>query len=188
MKFQDWLNLWWDPEVDVDSKDVNNFRKRNYLHYRDETISCRVLEKEKKDAVSNCGKVSPQLANFVRLMLQDDENVVELYRSEFRVMFDEDYDRMVGMEAHLDKKEREKLTPHQSFLVSQLIRYMDRKEIRDSLPEVVSTKINGYEKEIFILRCAKCFSAPAVTLRVGVRLLGVHKFSSQERIELMDLL
>lgn len=174
----------------VDEIDVANFRKRNYMHFRDETLSAKVRKEEKQKALDQNGSLSEPLRYFVReLLSSDNEYTIKLMMDEFEVMHREDFLTLadivkgqVGVNENITEETLSTMPKQDSFLLSQAIKWLDRREVRQflGLEAVVSTKLTGYEKEIFVLKCYANYTQPGIIIRVGVRLLG-QGFSFQER-------
>ena len=188
------MKLWkWIFQEELNGKeityiDIANFRRRNYVHFRDEVASCKVRLEEKQQAQSKQVTLSRPLANYVRGLLLEEHQIITWFSDEYSQMYQEDYTHLVGLK---DQETLEALPPKKSFLLSQIVLYMTRQEVIEKLDlhEVVSTKLRGYEKELFWFRCLGNYIQPVVVLRVGVRLLGKDiKIPSMEPIELYDLI
>lgn len=188
-ELREWILELEDAGEEVSYIDIANFKKRNYAHFRMETLSCKVREEEKYEANYRHFNLSKPLADYIRGWLLYDETIKKLCREEFPRMNEEDYSMLTG----LSKEILDKLPPRKQFLYSQMVHYMDRSEVKTALAltKVVSTRLRGYEKEIFWLRCLAVGILPVVVLRLGVRVLGKYyqnPFPSQEEIPLHDLI
>jgi len=191
MKLRDWLGkmeMELRPGDELTFVDITNFKRRNYLHFRDEAASCRVRPKEKQNALKQQKTLSKPLRHYIRGLLNEDSQVIGLFVAEYPQMIREDYLFLIGIK---DQETLEALPPQHSFHLSQIVHYMSRAEVirRLGLSKVVATKLIGYEKEIFWLQCLGSYIQPVVVLRVGVRILGNGaKIPKFEPIELHDLI
>lgn len=133
--------------------EVYNKRHRNYWHYREQTISCRVRNKRE-----NRFKVFKE--NIVHYLYN--KNLVELDRM-WTVLSHEDYDvlqRALGFTS-VRKNKRE------TFALAMLVRDISKSDLMGHLQlnEVVSTRVLGYYKEIFFLKCYLNYRHPQIVLR-----------------------
>lgn len=213
MREKDWIDFMKEEQSDTDHDplsqyDIANFRKRNYLSYRDETISAKVRPEE-KEQVKSFSEFSEPLRNMIRLLLKDDQPTLTALAKERVIMVAEDRNFILGgaILAHLDELPLDfecqelyqsgkmgelmnKLPPPASFAIAEAVSGLGRNDVMTllNLTEVVTTRLNGYEKEIFWLRCTKNNLPPVIILRVGVRVLASgFQFPHQEAIKLKDI-
>lgn len=184
---REWINFLQEEQIEFDEIDVANFKKRNYAHLRDESISCRVRIEEFEKAKEKSRTLANPLRNFIRHHLMDNKEMLKEFVKEAGKMRDEDYLKLIG----LTKKEYEELDNRKQFLFSQIVSYMSSVEARAllDLDKVIATKLAGYEKEIFVLRCLARGTLAVISLRIAIRMIGNgYVFTEHEVIPLSELL
>ena len=169
--------------------EIHNYKNRNYMHFRDESISTKVNEQEKIDILRiESGTIASNLRNYIRLLLLEDLQTMKYYAEESLILYKEDFCKLAGVKTW---EGWENIPSQERNLKTQEIKALEPKDVMGilELEFSVATKLTGYEKEIFILRCQAVIQLAAHVLRIGVRLLGRGiLFDYQPQIELQELL
>lgn len=134
--------------------DSHNRKVRNYWNERKQSISCRVRSTKKGNA-SNFRK------NIVQWIYKKNK---EEYNSEASRLYLEDYG-IIQTEFGFDKKD---LTNKESFALAMEVRDLSFSQVILALRlnNVVSTKLLGFQKEVFFLKCYLIGETPQFALRV----------------------
>lgn len=194
MRLKEWISLFDSDELE--DIDIANFKKRNYMHFRDETLSAKVREDEKRKALENTNNLSRDLRNFVRCLLGDTPEMLdEQIRNEHRQMNKEDFKNIANGiakgEITFTEETLEKMPKDDKCKLAIIVSWLSNSEVRHylCLDFVVSTALIGYEKEIFVLNCIKGLTYSVIYLRIGVRLIGKGvKFEDRKLIPIEYLL
>jgi len=180
VRLKQWLNYRLETEDQdgfrIPDIEIAIYKKRNYIHFRDETLSCKVRKEEQTKAYKTAGKgnFSRDLRCFVRGILIGHQPLLRFIHEEWIIMQDEDYKRLAGLPLDTDLMEFMRNNKQESFALSQIVSDLTREEVkaRLNLDETVATTLNGYEKEFFWLHCFSTGISPVILLRIGTRLIG----------------
>ena len=153
--------------------DLHNERVRTYWNKRQQVISCRVRSTKK----GNAGNFRNNIIDFIYNYNIDDlkETLIEIQEQDHKLIAKKlGFDTFLKEESEMTSKEKQ-----EQFSIAMRIRDMDKFNIIEllGLDNVASTKIRGFYKELFYLKCYMNGVNPTIILRSLYQMELPHHFN-----------